>query len=82
MFSEEKKLLLEMTEEITLIHKDGLSDRLYEKAIEMFGEERTAQIIMTVITINSTANQLGYCSKRRRSGSNSTSTLRHRGRLE
>jgi len=82
MFSEEEKLLLEMTEEITLIHKDGLSDRLYEKAIEMFGEERTAQIIMTVITINNTANQRGYCSKRRRSGSNLTSTLRHRGRIE
>ncbi len=52
IFSEEEKLLLEMTEEITLIHKAGLSDRLYEKAIELFGEEKTAQIIMGIITIN------------------------------
>ncbi len=41
-----------MTEEITLIHKDGLSDRLYDKAIELFGEEKTAQVIMAIITIN------------------------------
>ena len=52
IFSEEEKLLLEMTEEITLIHKDGLSDRLYDKAIELFGEEKTAQVIMAIITIN------------------------------
>jgi AhpD family alkylhydroperoxidase len=52
IFSEDEKLLLEMTEEITLIHKEGLSDRLYEKAIQLFGEEKTAQVIMAIITIN------------------------------
>jgi AhpD family alkylhydroperoxidase len=52
LFSEEEQLLLEMTEEITLIHQHGLSDALYEKAIKLFGEEKTAQIIMSVITIN------------------------------
>lgn len=53
LFSEEEKLLLEMTEEITLIHKKGLSDELYEKAIALLGEEKTAQVIMAIITINS-----------------------------
>ncbi len=52
VFSEEEKLLLEMTEEITLIHKNGLSDRLYERAIGLLGEEKTAQVIMAIITIN------------------------------
>ena len=52
IFTEEEKLLLEMTEEITLIHKAGLSDRLYVKALELFGEEKTAQVIMAIITIN------------------------------
>jgi AhpD family alkylhydroperoxidase len=52
IFTEEEKLLLEMTEEITLIHNAGLSDRLYEKAIELIGEEKTAQVIMAIITIN------------------------------
>jgi AhpD family alkylhydroperoxidase len=52
VFSEEEQLLLQMTEEITLIHQQGLSDSLYEKAIALWGEERTAQVIMAIITIN------------------------------
>jgi AhpD family alkylhydroperoxidase len=52
IFTEEEQLLLEMTEEITLIHQHGLSDGLYEKSMTIFGEEKTAQIIMTIITIN------------------------------
>lgn len=53
IFNDEEQLLLEMTEEITLIHKSGLSDRLYEKAINLWGEERTAQVMMAIININS-----------------------------
>src|SRR5277367_5555046 len=30
IFADEEKILLEMTEEITLIHRAGLSDQLYE----------------------------------------------------
>lgn len=52
IFTEEEQLILEITEEITLIHKHGLSDVLYDKAIATFGEEKTAQIIMIAITIN------------------------------
>jgi AhpD family alkylhydroperoxidase len=52
VFSAEEQLLLEMTEEITLIHQHGLSEPLYQKAIALWGEERTAQVIMAVITIN------------------------------
>lgn len=52
VFNEEDQLLLEMTEEITLIHRHGLSDALYEKSMSLFGEEKTAQIIMLIITIN------------------------------
>jgi AhpD family alkylhydroperoxidase len=52
IFTEKEQLLFEMTEAITLIHKDGLSDAVYNKAIEVFGEEKTAQIIMVIITIN------------------------------
>lgn len=51
-FTEEEQLLLAMTEEITLIHKHGLSDDLYEKSVSLFGEEKTAQILMAIITIN------------------------------
>src|SRR4051812_16324230 len=52
VFNEEDQVLLAMTEEITLIHQRGLSDMLYDKAIQLFGEEKTAQIIMAIITIN------------------------------
>jgi AhpD family alkylhydroperoxidase len=52
IFTEEEQLLLDMTEEVTLIHKAGLSDRLYEKAIGLLGEEKIAQVIMAIITIN------------------------------
>ncbi len=52
IFSEEERLLFQMTEEISLIHQHGLSDDVYEKAITIFGEEKTAQIIMAIVTIN------------------------------
>ena len=52
VFNEEEQVLLAITEQITLIHRHGLSDDLYDRAIKLFGEEKTAQIIMAIITIN------------------------------
>ncbi|HYF29626.1 MAG TPA: carboxymuconolactone decarboxylase family protein [Chitinophagaceae bacterium] len=52
VFSKEEQLLLEMTEELTFIHRHGLSDDVYERLIATFGEEKTAQAIMTAIVIN------------------------------
>ena len=52
VFSEEEQVLLAMTEEITLIHQHGLSEALYDQAIALFGEVKTAEIIMIIITIN------------------------------
>jgi AhpD family alkylhydroperoxidase len=52
IFSEEERLIFKMTEEVTLIHQGGLSEATYEQAIALFGETTTAQIIMTIITIN------------------------------
>ncbi len=52
IFSDEERLVLKMTEEVTLIHQNGLSEETYEKAIATFGEQKTAQIIMTIISIN------------------------------
>jgi AhpD family alkylhydroperoxidase len=53
LFSEEEQLVLEMTEEISLIHMHGFSSRLYDKAIALWGEQRTAQVMMSIININS-----------------------------
>jgi len=52
IFTEEERLLLDMTEQVTLVHKAGLKDETYDKVLEKFGKEQTAQIIMGIITIN------------------------------
>lgn len=52
LFNEREKVLLQMTEEITLIHRKGLSDGTYEEALQHFSEVAIAQIIMAVVTIN------------------------------
>lgn len=64
VFSEEERLLFQMTEEITLIHERGLTNETYEKAIEILGEEKTAQVIMAIITINSW-NRIGVATELR-----------------
>lgn len=52
LFTEEEKTLLDLTEKITLIHQGGVSDELYAKAVNTFGEHYLAQIIMAIIAIN------------------------------
>jgi len=52
IFTEEERLIFQMTEEVTLIHQHGLSKESYEKSVFAFGEEKTAQIIMAITTIN------------------------------
>lgn len=53
LFSEEEKAVLQMTEEVTLISKDGLNDETYNKVLKFFGERGVAQIIMQIVMINS-----------------------------
>jgi AhpD family alkylhydroperoxidase len=62
IFTEEEQLLLAITEEITLIYQHGLSDALYEKAINLLGKQKTAQVIMAVIGINAW-NRIGVALK-------------------
>ncbi|MEX6690375.1 carboxymuconolactone decarboxylase family protein [Danxiaibacter flavus] len=62
IFNEEELLLLQMTEEITLIHQHGLSDDAYERSIALFGEQTTAEIIMAIVTINAW-NRIGVATK-------------------
>ena len=52
LFTEEEKVILSITEEVTLISQKGLTDETYAKAIELFDENTIAQIIMAVVTIN------------------------------
>ncbi|MGV3761208.1 carboxymuconolactone decarboxylase family protein [Parapedobacter sp.] len=52
LFTEEERILLQVTEEVTLISQQGLTTATYEAALKAFGENYLAQIIMAVATIN------------------------------
>lgn len=52
IFSEEEKIILQLTEEITMIQNQGLSSKTYQKAIEKFDEKYLALIIMAIVSIN------------------------------
>ncbi len=51
-FSKEEQIILQMTEQITKISEDGLSQELYETAIDVFGEKKVSDIIMAIASIN------------------------------
>jgi AhpD family alkylhydroperoxidase len=52
LFSEEEGILLAMTEEITLIHQQGLTEETYQKAQKQWTPRYVAQVIMAIVTIN------------------------------
>ncbi len=52
LFSSEEKVLLQITEEVTLINQKGLTDATYQKALAQFDKQLLSQIIMTIVTIN------------------------------
>ncbi|MUV04700.1 carboxymuconolactone decarboxylase family protein [Flavobacterium rakeshii] len=52
LYTLQEQVVLEMTEEITLIHHQGLSTETYQKALKHFTENEIAQLIMIIVTIN------------------------------
>ncbi|NGM65414.1 carboxymuconolactone decarboxylase family protein [Sphingobacterium sp. SGR-19] len=52
LFTEEEKVVLAITEEVTLISQNGLTDATYAHAEKFFDEHYIGQIIMAVATIN------------------------------
>lgn len=52
LFSEEEKTILAITEEVTLISQNGVSDAVYQMAEKLFDKNYIAQIIMAAVTIN------------------------------
>ena len=53
LFTEDERIVLQLTEEVTLISRDGVSNDTYEKVIKAYGENGLAQLIMQIIIINS-----------------------------
>ena len=52
LFTEEERILLQVTEEVTLISQQGLTTTTYDAALKVFGENYLSQIILAVATIN------------------------------
>lgn len=52
LFTDDEKVILALTEEITLIHRGGLSEKTYQEAEQRFGSTYLAQLIMATVTIN------------------------------
>lgn len=53
LFSEKERSVLQLTEEVTLISKHGVSDETYKNVLKFYNENELAQIIMQVVIINS-----------------------------
>ncbi len=52
LFSDEERAILTVTEEVTQISNQGLSEETYQSALDMLGEHALARIIMQIVTIN------------------------------
>lgn len=62
LYTEEERVILEMTEEITLIHQNGLTEATYAKAKTLFDDDYIGHIIMMIATIN-TWNRIGIATE-------------------
>jgi AhpD family alkylhydroperoxidase len=52
IFTEEEKAVLALTEEVTLIHQGGVSEKTYNQALRFFSHETIGEIIMSIVLIN------------------------------
>nr|VVV05500.1 hypothetical protein AW0309160_02980 [Aliivibrio wodanis] len=52
LFNTTERAVLALTDDMTLIALDGVSDTVYQEALEVLGEEQLAQAMMQVIMIN------------------------------
>ena len=52
VFDNAERTILLLTEEVSLIHRNGISNEVYSRCIEVFGEQQTARLLMAIIAIN------------------------------
>ncbi|WP_300672287.1 carboxymuconolactone decarboxylase family protein [Soonwooa sp.] len=52
LYTDEEKVLLKMTEEITKISENGLTEETYQNALKLFTEQQIGEIIMAITIIN------------------------------
>ncbi len=64
LFSDKERAVLSLTDEITLISKNGLSKDSYEQALQALGENALAEAIMMIVTANAW-NRIGVATAMR-----------------
>lgn len=52
LFTDEECCVLKLTEEVTRISAQGVTEETYEQAIAYFGEKGVGQLIMNIVLIN------------------------------
>lgn len=52
LFSDEEKAILALTEEVTLIHKNGVTDETYKNSQKFFTDQVIGEIIMQISVMN------------------------------
>ncbi|MBD8349682.1 carboxymuconolactone decarboxylase family protein [Dysgonomonas sp. HGC4] len=52
LYTETERIILTLTEEITLISEGGVSEETYQQAEALLGKEKLAEVIMAIVTIN------------------------------
>lgn len=52
LFTKEEQAILALTEEMTLIHKHGVSDDVYNNALNLLGQKYLTEVMMAVIAMN------------------------------
>lgn len=52
LFSPEERAILALADEMTLIHQHGVSDAVYNNAIEVLGQSYTTEVMMGIIAMN------------------------------
>jgi AhpD family alkylhydroperoxidase len=61
-YTDDERVILAITEEITLISENHVTDATYEQALSLLGETYLAQVILCIITINAW-NRIGITTK-------------------
>lgn len=51
-FSDNERAVLALTDEATLISENGISDEIFDKAVNLLGEQTVAYIILQIASIN------------------------------
>jgi AhpD family alkylhydroperoxidase len=52
LFSEREQAALKLTEQVTLISEEGVTDDVWERVRDVFSEQETVELLMAIATIN------------------------------